>query len=288
MKNSIEENNRRVLTLLSDFLNNHENYINTNLINKITQVGVSDKQAFILLLSSFYNLDDEDDLLIYYFPYMINELNENDYYCNEYYKNIGLTKKRKKIKNWEITTSTYKAYEAFVCNDFIYMEDKRIIPQIGYFKKPFRFLSVYENKRLWMSITPNEIETMKKPIELSRGIVCTIGLGLGYFTYMCSLKENVKKVIVIEIDKNIINLFKNTILPDFSFEQKNKIEIINADAFTFLDNDMDHLSIDYLFTDIWHDVSDGKDLYKRIKEYESKYNSVKFMYWIENTIKYYL
>ena len=42
------------------------------------------------------------------------------------------------------------------------------------------------------------------------------------------------------------------------------------------------------FADIWHDVGDGRELYLKIKSYEDRYPSVKFTYWIEDTIKCYL
>ena len=59
-----------------------------------------------------------------------------------------------------------------------------------------------------MLITPNEIETMKKSISEATGNVLTYGLGLGYYAYMVSMKENVESVTIVEKDKEIIDLFK--------------------------------------------------------------------------------
>lgn len=279
--------NKLLLTKLSRFLNDDPCLITTNQINKLTKLGLSEKRAFSLLLQNFLDLDSQntnDEIIINeYFPLMINELKESDYYNNSYYQNISF--KEQKIHTWELKNTKYKAYETFVCNDFKYLEDGRVIPQIGYFTKPFKYAAVYEKNHLWMSITPNEIETMKEPIDKAFGNVVTLGLGMGYYAYMTSLKDNVESITIIEKDPSIVKLFKEIILP--KFEQKSKIKIIEMDAFEFLEH---HLSNNYtyLFADIWHDASDGKDLYLRIKNYESKYPAIQFTYWIETTLKYYL
>ena len=77
----------------------------------------------------------------------------------------------------------------FVFNDLKCINDK-LYPSIGYFKDEYKYPCVLENDREWMLITPNEIETMKKPISEATGNVLTYGLGLGYYAYMVSMKEN--------------------------------------------------------------------------------------------------
>ena len=61
------------------------------------------------------------------------------------------------------------------------------------------------------------------------------------------------------------------------------IKGLNHGIIVVLDSD-----IDYVFCDLWHDASDGKDLYLKLKKFEEKYKNIKFDYWIEKTIKYYL
>lgn len=279
--------NKLLLTKLSCFLNDNPCLITTNQINKLTKLGLNEPRAFSLLLQSFLELDrqnpNEEIIINEYFPLMINELKVSDYEHNPYYQNISF--KAQKRHNWELKNTKYAAFEVFVCNDFKYLEDGRVIPQIGYFTKPFKYAAVYEKNHLWMSITPNEIETMKGPIARAFGNVVTIGLGMGYYAYMISLKDNVESITIVEKDPSIIKLFEEVILP--KFEQKRKIKIIQMDAFEFLEY---HLSNNYtyLFADIWHDVSDGKDLYLKIKNYEVRYPTIQFEYWIEKTLKYYL
>ena len=59
-----------------------------------------------------------------------------------------------------------------------------------------------------MSITPNEIETMEEAVKAATGKVIVYGLGLGYYPYMISLKDEVKEIVIVENDIKIINLFK--------------------------------------------------------------------------------
>ena len=44
---------------------------------------------------------------------------------------------------------------------------------------------------------------------------------------------------------------------------------------------------DFVFTDLWHDVSDGIDMYLKMKKYE-KQSPILFSYWIEKSILCYL
>ena len=65
-----------------------------------------------------------------------------------------------------------------------------------------------------------------------------------------------------------------------------RVTIINMDAYEYLNQDLS--DIDYLFVDIYHDVSDAMKAYKRIKTIEEKHKNIIWRYWIEKTIKLYL
>lgn len=45
---------------------------------------------------------------------------------------------------------------------------------------------------------------------------------------------------------------------------------------------------DFVFTDLWHDVSDGIDMYLKMKKYEAQNPNTVFAYWIEKSICCYL
>ena len=69
-----------------------------------------------------------------------------------------------------------------------------------------------------------------------------------------------------------------------SIASRYALEIIQADAFDFAPK---HLpAYDVVFTDLWHDVSDGLPLYQRMKALEVP--GVKYLYWIEQTLRCYL
>ncbi|MCR4898607.1 MAG: hypothetical protein K5892_05205, partial [Acholeplasmatales bacterium] len=227
-----------------DLLQRFSKYLNGDLgitinqVNKVCKTGVGDKLALKLLLEEYLG---ENELFTKYYDEIVKELNPKDYTNDEYYNNVKI--KNKKYLSWELKYSKYKPYELFVYDDFKEI-DGYVIPQIGYFTKPFDYLGVYQDKRLWMSITPNEINTMKKPIENAKGNVLVFGMGLGYYQYMISNKKQVNKITIVEHDQNVIDLFNKIIFPFFKF--KIKIEIVRQDAYAYLSGVKDK-EFDYIF-----------------------------------------
>ena len=275
------EYNNLILNALSIYLNEYECSITPSQIKKVMECGVDELFAYKLLLSNYLAIENQD-IIDMYFDKMVHKLEVKDYIRNPYYENIPFN--NKKIDSWQIKKGKYKPYELFVFDDFKY-ENDLVIPQVGYFNEPFYYLAVYDNNRLWMSITPNEINTMKEPINKAKGNVLTFGLGLGYFAYMCSLKDDVKSVTIVEKDERVIKLFKEYILPYFvSIE---KINIIKEDAYAYLSKMNDDM-YDYVFVDIYHDAGDGKEVYLKMNQYRNRFKKTIFEYWIYNTIKHYI
>lgn len=272
-----EERNNLIMSKLSIYLNNYSDYITKEMIDNIKkEFGFNDLESFKIIITSLLEITDKE--LIHEFDKIVFELDKNKYEDNLYYKNISF--KNIKSNKWSFRYESYNPYEAFVFNDLRKINDK-LYPCIGYFKEEYKYPAVLENNREWMLITPNEIETMEKPINEATGNVLTYGLGLGYYAYMVSMKEDVKTVTIVEKDKEIIELFNKYILPQFRF--KDKIRIINMDAFEYFKK---NIYYDFVFVDIWHDPSDGIDLYLKFKNLEKK--NIKYSYWIEDTIKCYI
>lgn len=285
----IQEDNYKVFALLSNYLNHAPDLIEKEEVDELVKSGVSEEYAFAVILAAAFGLDIVDnssdkEFFNRYFHKMIQKLDINEYNGNPYYKNIQIP--TVKINNSELKYDKYKAFEGFVCNDIIRIKDGRQIPQIGFFQSEFKFPAVLENGRIWMTITPNEIETMKEPIDKAFGHVLTFGLGLGYYAYMTSEKENVDSVTVVDMNENVIHLFKKYILPQFKHPEK--IKIIKADAFSFAQSELAKGQYDFVFTDLWHDVSDGIDMYLKMKKYEKLSPHTEFSYWIEKSILCYL
>lgn len=192
-------------------------YISKEEIEEIAKIGVTYEYAFSVILAAAFELDIIDDpshkeLFNNYFTKMIHHLDISEYTNNPYYKNIKIPKA--KIGKSELKYEKFKPFEGFVCNDIVVTKEGRQIPQIGFFDQEFYFPAMLENKRIWMTITPNEIETMKEPIQKSSGHVLTYGLGLGYYAYMVSEKEQVNSVTVVEKNEVLFNYLKNTSCPN--------------------------------------------------------------------------
>lgn len=282
--------NSLLLERLSLFLNLRPDFITSNLINELTEeCNLSTIDAFSLLLAEACGFDisnsvEDRELYESYFPYMIQQLHTEVYTNDPYYKEIKLPEQI--CGQWEFRTEQYHPYEAFVFRDMIEKEDGRLIPQIGFFDQKFSYPAVLESNREWMLITPNEIETMKQTIADATGNVLTYGLGLGYFAYMVSEKETVSSVTIVEKDKDVIQLFRTYILPQFHHSEK--ITLICEDAFCFAEKLKNINPYHYIFTDLWHDASDGVDLYLKMKTYEAPNSKCVYGYWIEKTLKLYI
>lgn len=286
----IHNYNHEVLTMLSNYLNNAPDFIMKDIVNEIVNdCNVSKKYAFTVLLAAACGLninenDKDKELFNGYFIPMVRELKRSDYYKNPYYRDIKIPDII--IGKCELKNISYNPYEAFVCDDLVQKDDGRITPQIGFFDSEFTYPALLEDERIWMTITPNEVETMKEPIEQATGDVLTYGLGLGYYTYMVSEKEEVSSVTVVEKNGDVIKIFNTYILPQF--KNRSKIRIVNDDAYRYARKCMPNEHFDFVFADLWHDVSDGLEMYLKMKEYEKSCPDTTFSYWIEKSIKCYL
>lgn len=280
---SIHKENTTILKKTSLYLNNDSKYINKKMIDLLKKnvgLNITNDQCFKILLEDLFLEEKDFDSSIHEFVNEnVKKLNPKDYYGNPYYNKIKVNNIID--NNWDLKYQEYEQYEAFIYKNQDINELYKVRPSVGYFDKKFSYLTVFQNGREWMAVKPNEIETMKEPIEYAKGNVLTFGLGLGYFAYMTSLKETVESITIVEKDQNVINLFKKYILPQF--EYKNKIKIIDQDAYTFYDN-LDDKTYDYIFIDIWHDVSDGLIHYLKFKESENRFTQTKINYWIESEI----
>ena len=275
------------IELINEYIDNNPLEIDSDIISLVKgKTNIKDERAFYFALLKIFDIDKNDSYLKKLEKNLsfdkIKELNTSSYLNNPYYKNI----KTKQIKNnhWKLTNKIYSPYQGFIYLETI-VDDNNYYSEftpMGFFKEEFSFLSVDENNTTWMSITPHEIETMKDPINNAKGKVVVFGLGLGYFQYMISLKKDVTKIVIIEKDKNVIELFNEAILPQF--ENKNKITIINDEALNFVNNCMKKDDFDYAFIDTYHNALDGFEMYYNMLKYENKFSNTKFDYWIETSL----
>ena len=248
---------------IADLLVNAFSYtdlINPDEVKQYIKEGVNENEAVLrLLCSSFdidYDLEENEQVMNDYILNNLKKLNPDDYLNNEYVKTIKATGKYQK---YALKYLTYEPYQLLPYDD-ISIDQYKENSRIGYFDKTFSYLALTNGNNVWMSLNPNEIETMKPFINKAKGHVLVLGLGLGYVAFMMALKNEVKSVTIIEKDQDIINLFNYLIAPHFV--NKNKIKIIKDDAVNYVRRNQKY---DYIFADLWHSPEDGLPLFVSLK-----------------------
>ncbi len=105
----------------------------------------------------------------------------------------------------------------------------------------------------WMSLTPNEVFSLRGQIKRARGNVAVAGLGLGWTARKILQRPQVERLTVYEIDENVIETFGKSLIETFG----DRIQIVQADAYT-----APWENHDVALWDIWQDMSgaahDGK------------------------------
>lgn len=265
------QNNMAIANMFLDFCDQYEN-------------ASQKERDFAREFLNFFDLDLENSLdkklFNEYVKKSFNKLDTDAFGNNPYF--INVRPQEKYIGNYELYYQTFAPYKPFIYNDVTIAETTfSEYSSLGYFDKEFKCLTLAKDNVIWMSITPNEIKTMQKSVEEAHGKVLTFGLGLGYYAYMASIKTNVDKVVIVESDSNIIEIFKKNILPFFPYPPK--IEIVKEDAFKYLNRVDINEEFDYAFFDIWHSPEDGLLPYLKIKNYE-KNKRCQFSYWLEDSL----
>jgi hypothetical protein len=109
----------------------------------------------------------------------------------------------------------------------------------------------------WMTTSMLEIESHAWHFRCSHGNVLVAGLGMGMFLHAVAAKPDVERVVVIEIDPDVIELFKAA--TDFvKWPHRDKIVIVNLDALdgsaaSTVSSAFHGRRPDYLYADIWPD-----------------------------------
>ncbi|MBQ3743744.1 MAG: hypothetical protein II858_07810 [Bacteroidales bacterium] len=285
----IRKLNYRAGWLIADYLNETPRAITPELLRSVLPDGAdpaAEEYVYAALLAGFLGLDaetSEEDRFIEanYLRPGLQRLDTALYKNDPYYRNIRIPALDR--DGWSLAWQDYQPYELFLRDDLILTDDLRQIPAIGYFPEPFSYPSVLQDGREWMSIKPSEIESSRPAVEAACGRVVTFGLGLGYFAYMAARKPDVTSVTVVERDPAVLTLFREHILPQIP--EREKIVLVQDDAFDFLERRMAAAAPDFVFMDIWHDIADGTPLYVRAKQFETRFPHTRFCYWIGRSLR---
>ena len=278
------ELNFRLTRLYANYLEHYNEIINADMMNALCGDGsIDERDGFAAILCQIFGLDidgssDERTLIREYITPSVRVMDPERYTNNPYYKNIKIPEVKK--GKWELKREKYPAYRGVIASDMMLYDNFREVPPLGFFKEEFDFPAVLEDGNEWMTLTPVDLDTSDDAIERAHGKVVTFGLGLGYYTYMVSEKDNVDSITVVEKSKDVIALFEEYILPQFSHPEK--VRIVNADAFLYAENEMPNEKFDVAFVDTWRDASDGAPMYVKMKRLEHLSPNTEFIYWIEN------
>lgn len=276
-------NNFKVTRMYAEYLERYPEIITEDMINTLTEDGsISREEAIVALLSEIFALDfdNKDDRVIIrdYLTPSVRILDAKKYENDPYYRNLSLDEI--KDGSWEIKKESYLPYRGVICHDMILSDGYREVPPLGFFTEEFSFPAILENGNEWMTLTPVDLDTCEDAIKEAHGKVVTFGLGLGYYAYMAAMKEDVESITVVELSPDVIRLFEGHILPQMPC--RDKIKIVNMDAFKYAEEIMPKENFDLAFVDTWRDASDGAPMYRRMKALEHLSPNTKFMYWIEN------
>ena len=283
----IHEDNERILTLMSEYLCFTPTAIRPEDVTSLAgDCGISLNDAYMALLAAHCGLDTAkpDDARLYraYFPQMVRQHSPETYHDDAYMQTVRPD--GGKAGSIDLVYETVQPMELFVADDFRVDGQGRILPQLGWFSGEFSFPAIREDGRVWMTVTPNEINTIQPAVRQSRGKVLTYGLGLGYYAFHALLREEVSSVTVVEKNPQVIDVFTRLLLP--FFPRKGDLHIIQADAFEYAAKVMPNEGYDTVFTDLWHDVADGLPMYRRMKALETP--GPTYLYWIEKTLRCYM
>jgi len=271
----IREDNIFLSSLYNEYLDNYD-YLNFDYINS--------KEEFISSFLNYIGLDLKDiETLKKIKEYKLDKVKELDEskYKEDLFNKFVLPKSIKH-NNYRLYYKEYNPYEGFIYDKIKIDNNFKEINRFGYFKNSYKYLALDKDDVTWMSVIPHEINTMKDDLECVKGNIAIYGLGLGYFLFHALNKKEVKKVKVIENDKNIIDIF-NLYLRRY-FLNLDKLTIINDDAIEFNFKSKD--KFDYVYVDLYHNPIDSLEIYLKLKRNE-KENST-YLYWIESDILAYL
>lgn len=121
----------------------------------------------------------------------------------------------------------------------------------GYFRGQHACTENYllmRDNRVWMSLSPVEIESLAPHVAHMRGHVVIAGLGMGLALYNALLRPAVRQITVLELDSEVIALFAAIMRPDMAGSGRFSIEQVDARDWRTTE------SVDFLYADIWDKI----------------------------------
>lgn len=174
-----------------------------------------------------------------------------------------------------------KIHEGQLCHTGPYKMDKFLsYDSLGYMDQDTRFPCIIKGDTIWFGSSPDIINITEPIVEQVSGHVLSLGLGIGYFEFMASLKDEVEKITVVEKDTDLIEIFKENVLP--YIKKPERIDIVQADPYAYM-NRLKEFP-DCCVVDIEMEPDSNVDCYLIMKDHEKRMPETKFLYFNEETI----
>jgi len=218
---SVKDENILVSELLLRYLLNSEKYPLKAEFKRRSPNASTKEQLYAAMLAEKLSPKHrgKQDVLLHHLNGRCALLDGDYYRDNPFFKTIKISEWS--IGKWRLAFDRYAPYQAFAFRDIdVSSQGYEEKTHLGFFEEPFSFPVIMQEDRVWMSVTPHEIETMRQAVIEARGVVAVMGLGLGYYPYMIAQKDAVKKVIVFEKDTEVISLFTQHLLSQFPNREK--------------------------------------------------------------------
>ena len=275
--------------ILDEYLTTNYSKITSDTIDAILKETKSNNKidAFKEAFYQLFDLSEEDNELA-----LLNEnnkfsdfklLNSRIINDNEYFKFISsLNLDDMAFNSIKLEKNYYEPYEGFLFDEVklvsFYEQNN-----LGFFDERvyyYNLLDDKENYNVWMNITPFEINTMKDNIKEATGNVLTFGLGLAYFPFMVSNKDDVKSITIVENNKDIYDFVNNNLITKFKY--KSKIKLVYEDMYSYI-NSNSLTDFNYIFIDTYHQAIEAIPVYFKLLKKLTDSN-VTYSFWIENSI----
>jgi len=177
------EQNERLLTLLSEYLCFQPAAITPADVSAFSaDAHLPLEDAYRMLLGAKLGLDPDHaedwQLIRDALPKIIRRCDPADYAQDEYLRRIAPISGQH--GHATLTQDEILPMELFVRDDFLPLDDGTCLPQLGWFDKSFRFPAVKENNLVWMTVTPNEINTIPGFTSHSRFPGMMAGIGMSF------------------------------------------------------------------------------------------------------------
>lgn len=289
-----EKMNAALLKLEQFLLSSRPTLVQSDVFNDMLPRCATPEEAMGYLICAAFGIRLENpsnqQFLQHWLLPSLQNLPMEPYEAIEYRRILGEAKAAR--GNIVLQTDTLAPCQLFPCGDLLLNDDGTLLAPMGFFRQSYRYPALYQDGKEWMTLTPNEIETMHAPSQDLHGHVLVFGLGLGYYAYLAASQPEVTQVTVVDCNEDVAALFHDTLLPLWNKEVLCP-QVVVDDAFHYVEQNgfccSDGENADIVFTDLWHDASDGMPLYQRMRELaQHSAPNTDFRYWIEPSMQYYL